>query len=129
MFSNSVGVIEKGFTLISAEHLVLLGIIYLGVLWIALIIWVTKDITNRTHNLVFQICSILLIVIFTPLFGLLLYLILRPTKTLMDRYVEELIEEEILKSEREEEEKHKRHALHHPHEEKKKPIHSHHKEK
>lgn len=72
-------------------NMLFLGIlIYVAVLWIALILWVTKDITNRTNNMAFQILSISMIIFLTPVFGLPLYLLVRPSRTLMERYFEEV---------------------------------------
>ena len=64
-------------------------ILYLGLFWLALIIWVTKDVINRSNNIVFQTMAILLNT-FLPLFGLVLYLLIRPSKTLLEKYYEEL---------------------------------------
>lgn len=64
-------------------------LLYLCVLWIAIILWVTKDITNRTNNVAFQIVCISLVIFLTPIFGLVIYLIVRPTKTLIEKYYEE----------------------------------------
>ena len=77
---------------------IFLGIlIYLAFLWIAVIVWVTKDITNRTNNLSFQIISISLVIFLTPIFGLVLYLIIRPSRSLVERYYEN-IEQDLLDS-------------------------------
>lgn len=74
----------------------LLGVlVYVGVLWVALILWVTKDITNRTNNMGFQIISISMIIFLTPVFGLPLYLLIRPSRTLMERYFEEVEQDMI----------------------------------
>ena len=68
---------------------VIVGIlVYLGVLWFALIVWVARDVVNRTNNVLFQIFAILLN-IFLPVFGLLVYLIIRPARTLLEKYYEE----------------------------------------
>jgi RNA polymerase subunit RPABC4/transcription elongation factor Spt4 len=64
-------------------------IAYMGLLWLAIIIWVTRDSINRSTSLLFQTFSIL-INILVPILGVLLYLIIRPGKTNMDRYYEEL---------------------------------------
>lgn len=64
-------------------------LIYLGVLWFAIIIWVGRDIINRTNNILFQV-SVILMNIALPVFGLILYLIIRPGKTLLEKYYEEL---------------------------------------
>lgn len=66
------------------------GLGYIALLWIAIILWVTKDITNRSDNIVFQIVCISLVIFLTPIFGLIIYLILRPSKTLTERYYEEM---------------------------------------
>ena len=70
--------------------------IYLGVLWLALVIWVARDIVHRTNNLLFQVISILLGFAFLP--GVLLYLIIRPARTLTEKYDEELERRAFLES-------------------------------
>ena len=68
------------------------GLAYIALLWIAIILWVTKDITNRSDNILFQIICISLVIFLTPIFGLIIYLILRPSKTLTEQYYEEMQE-------------------------------------
>ena len=71
--------------------MVLQGIvIYLAILWIATIIWVSKDANNRSNSILFQIFAVLVVIVLTPLFGLLIYLIVRPSRTLTEKYLEEL---------------------------------------
>ena len=65
-------------------------IAYLAVLWIAIIIWVSKDANNRTNSLLFQVFAILIVIMLTPLFGLLIYLIIRPSRTLTEKYLESI---------------------------------------
>ena len=72
-------------------------VIYLGVLWLSIIIWVTRDAINRSSSLLFQVMAILLNIIF-PVLGILLYLIIRPGKTIQERYYEELEHQLILES-------------------------------
>lgn len=73
-------------------------IIYFFIIWWALIVWVIKDITNRTTNLFVQVISILLVLVFTPIFGLPIYLLIRPRTTIFEKYYEsaefDLIENE-----------------------------------
>ncbi len=80
-------------------------IAYLAILWIAIIIWVTKDANNRSNSLMFQIFAILVVIILTPIFGLLIYLIVRPSKTLTEKYLEQsqmhLLNEEEQKEKKE----------------------------
>lgn len=66
---------------------VLLG--YLLLLWVSIIIWTTKDIISRTNNVVYQLISILLVVILN-IFGLLIYFGIRPAKTLIEKFFEDL---------------------------------------
>lgn len=53
-------------------------LIFLVIVWIYCILWVAKDISWRTDNFWLQLTSILLLLFLTPLFGLPLYLLLRP---------------------------------------------------
>lgn len=62
---------------------------YLIFLWIALVVWTAKDIISRTNSLALQIFSIALSVIMN-VFGLVLYLAIRPSKTLIAKFFEDL---------------------------------------
>ena len=81
----------------SFKTLQLAVIIYFGLLWLAVIIWVTRDAINRSTSLIFQVLAILLNILF-PILGILLYLIIRPGKTTLERYYEELEHRLILES-------------------------------
>lgn len=72
-------------------------LVYFGLLWLAVIIWVTRDAINRSESLLFQVFAILLNILF-PILGILLYLIIRPNKTTLDRYYEDLEHRLILES-------------------------------
>ena len=72
-------------------------VIYIGLLWLAVIIWVTRDAIHRSDSLIFQVIAILINIIF-PILGILLYLIIRPGKTTAERYYEELEHRLILES-------------------------------
>lgn len=67
----------------------IVGLSYLGLLWLSIIIWVTRDSLSRSNSILFQAFSILLNIAI-PLLGVLLYLIIRPGKTRMERYYQEL---------------------------------------
>jgi hypothetical protein len=75
---------------VTIENTIKFFVLYFFVIWIAILVWVYKDITNRTDSIIYQIISILIILIFTPLFGLFIYLIIRPSKTLFEKYYEEV---------------------------------------
>jgi RNA polymerase subunit RPABC4/transcription elongation factor Spt4 len=73
-----------------AFNTVKIGVLaYFGLLWLAIIIWVTRDALGRSNNILFQAFAILLNIL-VPFLGILLYLIIRPGKTTMERYYEEL---------------------------------------
>src|SRR5207237_1619237 len=79
-------VLRIGITVIAA---------YLVALWIASIWWAFRDIRSRTNDLFLQLAATLLVTVFSfP--GLLIYMILRPPKTLAELYEESLEEEAFL---------------------------------
>jgi hypothetical protein len=72
-------------------------VVYLGLLWLSVIVWVTRDAINRSESVLFQALAILLNIVF-PVLGILLYLIIRPSKTILERYYEDLEHKLILES-------------------------------
>lgn len=79
-------VLRVGITVVAA---------YLVALWIASIYWAFRDIRARTNDLFLQLAATLLVTVFSfP--GLLIYLILRPPRTLAQLYDESLEEEAFL---------------------------------
>jgi uncharacterized Zn finger protein (UPF0148 family) len=62
---------------------------YFALLWLAVVIWVARDVIDRTNSLIFQV-SMITLNLFLPVFGLLIYLIIRPSKTLIEKYYEEM---------------------------------------
>lgn len=89
--------IQNIFDLLSLDFMFKTAIIYFLILWISIIIWVTKDITNRTNSLIFQIISIIIVLFWTPLW-VVVYLLIRPSRTLFEKYYEDSLwdDEEIL---------------------------------
>jgi hypothetical protein len=69
---------------------------YTVILWLGTIVWVHRDIRDRTRDGWSQAVSVLLVVLFN-LPGLVLYLVLRPRETLMEAY-ERRLEAEALMS-------------------------------
>ena len=74
---------------------------YVGLLWLSIIIWVIRDSISRTNSLSFQIFAILLNIAI-PLLGVVLYLIIRPGRTHIERY-QEALEKQLFKEKNEEE--------------------------
>ncbi len=64
-------------------------LIYIAIFWFALIIWITKDVVHRSNNILFQIVIIILNT-FLPIFGLVIYLLIRPSRTLLEKYYDEM---------------------------------------
>lgn len=81
------------FSMMTFESFLKLVVIYFFIVWIAIIIWVTKDIINRTNNIFYQIFSIFTVLLWTPLW-IVVYLLIRPSKTLFEKYYEEATIEE-----------------------------------
>lgn len=74
---------------LSIEMVLKFMVAYFFIIWIAALVWVIKDITNRTSNIFLQLVSILFILIFTPLW-IFLYLLVRPGRTLFEKYYDEV---------------------------------------
>lgn len=63
-------------------------VIYFFIVWFCIVVWVVRDVTNRTRSLFFQVLSIIMVLFLTPL-GIFLYLLLRPQKTLFEQVFED----------------------------------------
>jgi RNA polymerase subunit RPABC4/transcription elongation factor Spt4 len=70
---------------------------FIAALWIALVIWTYRDIRSRTRDPLVQILSTLLVALLN-LPGILVYLILRPQRTLEEEYQRTLEEEALLQA-------------------------------
>ena len=81
----------------SIKTLELVFVVYFAMLWISIIIWVTRDSISRSNSILFQVLSICLNIFF-PILGIVLYLVIRPSKTKLDRYYEDLEHKLILNS-------------------------------
>jgi len=70
---------------------------FLAALWLSLIIWTYRDIRARARDPLGRILAVLVVaVLFLP--GIVIYLILRPHRTLEDEYQYTLEEEALLQS-------------------------------
>jgi len=98
---------------ISIKTFIAIVIVYFLIIWIAVIVWVIKDISNRTHSILLQIISIFIVIIFWPLW-ILLYFLIRPNKNLFEKYYKEIesnidfLTETILKKLKEKKRKYKK---------------------
>jgi RNA polymerase subunit RPABC4/transcription elongation factor Spt4 len=70
---------------------------FLAALWLSLVIWTYRDIRQRARDPLARILAVLVVaVLFLP--GILIYLILRPPRTLEEEYQHSLEEEALLQS-------------------------------
>jgi len=70
---------------------------FLAALWLSLVIWTFRDIRGRARDPLARILAVLVVaVLFLP--GIVVYLILRPQKTLEDEYQQTLEEEALLQA-------------------------------
>lgn len=70
---------------------------FLAALWLSLVIWTYRDSRQRTRDPLARILATLVVaVLFLP--GIVVYLILRPTRTLEEEYQHTLEEEALLQS-------------------------------
>lgn len=68
---------------------------FLAALWLSLIIWTYRDIRARARDPLARILAVLVVaILFLP--GIVIYLILRPARTLDDEYQHTLEEEALL---------------------------------
>jgi hypothetical protein len=70
---------------------------FIAALWLSLVIWTYRDIRQRARDPLARILAVLVVaVLFLP--GILIYLILRPSRTLEEDYQHSLEEEALLQS-------------------------------
>ncbi len=73
------------------------GAAFLAALWLSLILWTYRDIRSRSRDPLIRILALLVVaVLFLP--GVLIYLILRPHRTLEEEYQRTLEEEALLQN-------------------------------
>jgi RNA polymerase subunit RPABC4/transcription elongation factor Spt4 len=70
---------------------------FVAALWVALVVWTYRDIRSRARDRFLQILAAALVaILFLP--GVLVYLVLRPPRTLEEEYQQTLEEEALLQS-------------------------------
>ncbi len=85
------------------EYLILGGLVggaWALLLWLSIIVWVYRDIRDRTRDLGLQVLAVFVVMMFFPGFnipGLALYLMLRPREALEEAYARSLEEEALLR--------------------------------
>jgi RNA polymerase subunit RPABC4/transcription elongation factor Spt4 len=83
-------------TLKEVGPLVVAGFVAFGLaVWFSIIVWTFMDIRSRSRDVLVWIFATILVFLFN-VFGLVVYLILRPHETLMQAYERSLEEEALL---------------------------------
>ena len=73
------------------------GSAFIAALWISLVFWTYRDVRSRARDPLSRILAVLVVaVLFLP--GIIIYLILRPARTLETEYQQTLEEEALLQS-------------------------------
>lgn len=73
------------------------GAAFLVALWLSLIIWTYRDMSSRARDPMLRILAVIIVaLLYLP--GIVVYLILRPARTLEDEYQHTLEEEALLQS-------------------------------
>ena len=78
----------------------LVGGLWAFLLWLSIIVWVYRDIRDRTRDMALQVLAVFVVLMFFPglnIPGLALYLMLRPRETLEEAYARSLEEEALLR--------------------------------
>ncbi len=78
----------------------LVGGLWAFLLWLSIIVWIYRDVRDRTRDLALQVIVMFMALMFFPGFnvpGLALYLMLRPRETLDESYARSLEEEALLR--------------------------------
>jgi RNA polymerase subunit RPABC4/transcription elongation factor Spt4 len=68
---------------------------FISALWLSLVIWTFRDMRARSRDIFAQILAALVVAVLT-LPGLIIYMILRPPRTLAESYEQSLEEEALL---------------------------------
>ncbi len=71
--------------------------LYAGALWLASVLWAYRDVRTRSDDSTMQTIGVAIVALI-PLFGIAIYLIVRPRETILEAYDREL-EREALRSE------------------------------
>src|SRR5947207_2994725 len=72
-----------------------LSVLYVFAIYLAMVFWTVRDAQQRTENQILPYLAGLMVVILN-IFGLFLYLIIRPKETLGEAYERQLAEESLL---------------------------------
>ncbi len=78
MIENTFSSGEWFFQSIFQSDIRLWSAIIIFLIWISALVWVIKDANARSSSFWFQLLSVIIVLLFTPVFGILLYIAIRP---------------------------------------------------
>ncbi len=87
--NNYDDLLKNFYNIITFDLFIKLLVVYFFIIWISIIVWVLKDITNRTNSLLLQLLSLFIVVFLTP-FWVFLYLLIRPGRTNLEKMYREI---------------------------------------
>jgi hypothetical protein len=61
-----VGFVENIYEMVTFDTFIRFAVLYFFIIWISVLLWVMKDISNRTNNILLQVLSVLIILFLTP---------------------------------------------------------------
>jgi hypothetical protein len=61
-----VGFVENIYEMVTFDTFIKFAVLYFFIIWISVLLWVMKDISNRTNNILLQVVSVLIILFLTP---------------------------------------------------------------
>jgi hypothetical protein len=64
--NNFQDLTKNFYEIITFDLFIKLLVVYFFIIWISIIVWVLKDITNRTNSLLLQLLSLFIVVFLTP---------------------------------------------------------------
>jgi len=86
-----VSFVENIYEMVTFDTFIKFAVLYFFIIWISVLLWVMKDISNRTNSIFLQVISVLIILFFSP-FWIFIYLLIRPSNTLFEKYYQEIEE-------------------------------------
>lgn len=87
--NNFDDLLKAFYEIVTFDLFIKLVVAYFFIIWVSVIVWVLKDITNRTNSLLLQLLSLFIVVFLTPLW-VFLYLLIRPWKTNLEKMYREI---------------------------------------
>ena len=93
--TSLLSILAESFSWLSDDpvlQVVQVLLIFLAAILIFFVFFTTRDILLRSHSLVYQVGSIALVALI-PVIGFLIYLLIRPQRTIRQRELEQKVEE------------------------------------